>query len=99
MYKRQIPGQLILHNEPISCLSFANSSSLLASGAKDGLIAIWKLDKNGDGEPIDKVFIDSTPTRLRWKKDDNAFLAASDSGKVFCWDIPSKKGEGIGFKN
>ena len=94
-----IPGQLILHNEPISCLSFANSSSLLASGAKDGSIAIWKLDKNGDGEPIDKVSINSTPTRLKWKRDDNAFLAASDSGKLFCWDIPSKKGEGIGFKN
>ena len=94
-----VPGQLVIHNEPISCLSFANSSSLLVSGAKDGSIAMWKLDKNGDGELIDKVLINSTPTCLMWRKDDCALLAASDSGKVFCWNIASKKMAGIGFKN
>ncbi len=94
-----IPGQLVLHNEPVSCLTFANRSSLLVSGAKDGSIAMWKLDKNGDGEPIDKVFINSTPTCLIWRNDDSALLAASDSGKVFCWNITAKKIPGIGFNN
>ena len=94
-----VPGQLVLHNDPINCLCFANRSSLLISGAKDGYIAMWKLDKNGDGEPIDKVFINSTPTSLRWRNDDKAILASSNLGQVFCWNTNPNKGVGVGFKN
>ena len=77
-----LPGQLLLHTEPISSLSFANQGSLLASGARDGSVLVWFLDKYGDGNPLGGVFVGERISCIAWKPDDNAIATVNSSGWV-----------------
>lgn len=77
-----LPGQLLLHAEPISSLSFANHGPLLASGARDGSVLVWFLDKYGDGNPLGGVFVGERISCIAWKPDDNAIATVNAGGGV-----------------
>ena len=77
-----LPGQLNVHAESISSLVFANNGPLLASGAKDGSVLVWFLDKHGDGNPLGGVFVGEKISNIGWRPDDNAIAAINASGGV-----------------
>ena len=51
------PGQLELHVQPITALSFATQGRRLASGGRDGGVVLWSLQANGNGGPIGAAFV------------------------------------------
>ena len=80
-----MPGQLVLHPEAISTLSFANQGLILASGARDGSVLVWLLDQNGDGNPLGAAFVGEKISSLCWKPDDTAVAALDANGGVALW--------------
>ena len=81
------PGGLELHNRPISSLAFAPKGMRLASGSKDGSIAIWLLQKDGDGELLGATSLDTPISRLAWRPDGRAIAAANAVGKLTSWRV------------
>ena len=81
------PGGLELHHRPISSLAFAPKGMRLASGSKDGSIAIWLLQKDGDGELLGATSLDAPISRLAWRPDGRAIAAANAVGKLTSWRV------------
>ena len=83
-----IPGELILHTEPISCLAFSHSGMLLASGARDGSVFSWFLQKDGQGDPVGGAFAgDDLVSQIAWRPDDSALAAVNANGGITVWDF------------
>ena len=79
------PGLLELHIEPISTLAFASRGRRIASGARDGSVAVWKLQDNGEGNPIGAVLLSDAIAELAWRPDDRGLAALDASGRVTVW--------------
>ena len=82
-----LPGQLVLHPEPISSLAFANKGLVLASGSRDGSVFVWFLDKNGDGNPLGGAFVGERISSLCWKPNDSALAAIDANGGINAWEF------------
>jgi WD40 repeat protein len=82
-----LPGQLVLHPEPISCLAFANQGLVLASGSRDGSVFVWFLDKNGDGSPLGAAFVGERVSEVCWKPNDSALAAIDAQGGINVWNF------------
>ena len=80
-----LPGQLVLHPEPISTLAFANEGLILASGSRDGSVFVWLLDQNGDGNPLGGAFTGERISAVSWHPDDTAVAAVDANGGVAVW--------------
>ena len=80
-----LPGQLVLHPEPISTLAFAHEGLILASGSRDGSVFVWLLDQNGDGNPLGGGFTGERISSLSWHPDDTAVAAIDANGGVAVW--------------
>ena len=81
------PGELALHNEPISSLAFSHSGMLLASGARDGSVFAWILQENGDGDPVGGAFSGSLVSQIAWRPDDCALAVVNANGGISVWDF------------
>ena len=84
-----VPGELDLHGKPITCLSFAPRGMRLASGSKDGSVAIWSLNSDGQGGAIGAVLTFESISALKWRPDGRALAAASSQGTITSWRIGS----------
>ena len=82
-----VPGELILHTEPISCLAFSHSGMLLASGARDGSVFSWFLQKDGQGDPVGGAFAGDLVSKIAWRPDDCALAAVNANGGITVWDF------------
>jgi len=80
-----LPGQLVLHPEPITSLTFANQGMVLASGSKDGSVFVWLLDKNGDGSPLGGAFVGERISGLQWQPNDSSLAAIDANGGIHVW--------------
>lgn len=80
-----LPGQLSLHPEPISSLTFANRGPLLASGARDGSVLVWFVDQNGDGNPLGGAFLGERVSGIAWHPNDRSIAAIDAQGGVSVW--------------
>ncbi len=76
------PGRACLHPETISCLQFANNTSLLASGSKDGSVLVWYVDNNGDGNPVGGAFVGERVSAVCWRPDDSALAVTNSNGGI-----------------
>ena len=76
------PGELELHDRPISSLAFAPRGMRLASGARDGLVVLWTLDSDGQGNAIGAAFIQDPVSRVIWRPDGRALAATNAKGSV-----------------
>jgi len=76
------PGMLDLHVKPVSSLAFACRGLRLASGARDGSVAVWSLDTDGQGEPIGAAFLADVVGTIAWRPDGRALAAANAKGGV-----------------
>jgi len=87
-----IPGQLSLHTDSISSLSFSHRGMLLASGARDGSVFVWSLQNDGQGDPLGGAFAEDHVSAIAWRPDDSGLAAINSKGGITVWDfkIPTK---------
>ncbi len=83
------PGQLQYHLLPISSFAFAPGSNRLASGSRDGSLAIWGLKDDGHGGIAGFSHMTDHISTIAWKKDEKALAAGDANGKVKTWKIKS----------
>ena len=76
------PGELELHIQPITVLSFARNKMHLASGSRDGSIVVWLLQKNGNGGPIGAAFVASIIADICWHPNGKVLAALDAQGGV-----------------
>ncbi|MBM4015715.1 MAG: hypothetical protein FJ293_12230 [Planctomycetes bacterium] len=81
------PGELEMHVLPIMSLTFAPRSMRLASGARDGAVVVWALEKSGRGKPIGVVQLQHAIAGLHWHPDGEALVALDAGGGVVAWRV------------
>ena len=81
------PGSLQLHVQPITTLAFARRSLRLASGGRDGAVAVWSLQRNGEGSPIGAAAVTGMVAELHWRPDGRALAALDAQGGVTAWRV------------
>lgn len=77
------PRELKAHQKLISCLSYQHRGALLASGGRDGLVAVWR--PTGPSRPLAQIRAASPVSHLAWTADDRDLLVARADGSVACW--------------
>lgn len=73
------PGILSLHSAPVTSLAFSRRDRRLVSGARDGSIAVWALNRRGEGDCLGAAAIDAPVESVAWSKDDR-FVSVIDGG-------------------
>lgn len=81
------PGVLELHVQPVTTLAFARRAMRLASGARDGGVVVWSLERDGDGDPEGIAVVADAVSELYWRPDGRALAALDAQGGVTVWWI------------
>ncbi len=81
------PGILDFHVQPVTRLSFARRGMLLASTARDGVVAVWSLQEDGNGDPIGAAVLADLGTDLCWRADATKLAAIDAQGGVTVWKV------------
>ncbi len=81
------PGVLELHVESLTSLAFAGAGRRLASGARDGSVAIWSLQSNGHGQPVGAAVLEGAVAGFAWRPDDRGLAAIDADGCVTVWRV------------
>ena len=81
------PGTLDFHVQPVTTLAFAPGSMQLASGGRDGAVAVWSLRRNGRGRRIGSESLEDSVAELYWRPDGSALAALDAQGGVTVWPI------------
>ena len=81
------PGVLELHVQPVTTLAFARRAMRLASGARDGAVVVWSLQRDGEGDPIGDAVVAGAVAGLYWRPDGRALAALDARGGVTVWRI------------
>ena len=76
------PGVLEFHTLPITSLTFSPDRMRLASGARDGSVAVWTLEHDGTGHAVGGVGLTSRISGLVWRPDGLALAILEASGNV-----------------
>ncbi len=77
------PGVLDLHAKSVTSLAFPVRGMRLASGAKDGSVAVWDIESDGQGEPVGVALMADPISKVVWRPDGRA-LAVTDAGGGIC---------------
>lgn len=81
------PGVLELHTQPITTLAFPRRGMRLASGGRDGAVAVWRLRRDGQGEPIGAARMQDVVAAVVWRPDNRALVALDARGGVTAWRV------------
>ena len=81
------PGVLEHHVQTVTTLAFARRGMRLASGARDGGVVVWSLQRNGKGRPIGAAVLADIGAELYWRPDGRALAALDARGGVTVWRI------------
>lgn len=81
------PGQLYHHQSFVSDFSFAPQGKRLASGARDGSLAVWGLKNDGHGGSIGTSQMSAQVSTIAWRKDSRALAAGDARGLVITWKV------------
>ncbi|MBU54688.1 MAG: hypothetical protein CL920_38825 [Deltaproteobacteria bacterium] len=81
------PHALSLHTLPVTTLSFAPNSMLLASGARDGSVAVWSLQSSGEGIPVGASVTTDAVSGLYWRPGNGALAGLDAQGGVTTWFV------------
>lgn len=81
------PGVLDLHSAPIKALAFARRGLRLASGCRRGVVGVWSLQDDGDGELAGAADVEELISQLYWRPDGRALAALDSRGGVTSWRV------------
>ena len=81
------PGVLEHHDENVTALAFARRGMRLASGARDGDVAVWSLRRDGHGDPIGSASVADVVGDLYWRPDGRALAALDAQGGATVWRV------------
>jgi len=76
----RMPLQLEWHTEPVSALAYQPAGDWLASGARDGSLAVWSPTQRQN--QVARAKISSGVTRVAWSPDCKRLAAAGEEGEV-----------------
>ena len=76
----RMPMQLEWHTEPVSALHYQPEGDWLASGARDGSLAVWSPTQRQN--QIARAKIPSGVTRVAWSPDGKLLAATGEDGEV-----------------
>lgn len=79
------PLVLECHRGPVVALAYAPGGRLLASGARDGGVIVWK--PRDHARPFRYAFFEEAPTQLLWTPR-GELIGCDESGEVVCWEAP-----------
>ena len=79
------PGVLEHHARAVTTLAFARRGMFLASGARDGGVAVWSLGRDGQGYPVGTAPVADVVGALYWRPDGRALAALDAQGGVTAW--------------
>ena len=60
---------------------------LLASGARDGSVFSWFLQKDGQGDPVGGAFASDLVSQIAWHPEDTALAAINANGGITVWEF------------
>lgn len=81
------PGVLTIHVQPITALSFAPQGFKLASGGRDGGVAVWSLNSDGKGGLVGADLVRDIVADLFWRPDGRSLAALDATGGVTVWRV------------
>lgn len=80
------PGVLEHHVQTVTALAFARRGMRLASGSRDGVVVVWSLGGDGQGDPTGTAAVADVVGALYWRPDGRA-LAALDAQGATVWRV------------
>ena len=84
------PGVLEFHVQPITTLSFAPGAMRLASGGRDGVVVVWSLRRDGQGDPTGVALVADVVGGLYWRPDGRALAALDAQGGATVWRVSNR---------
>ena len=81
------PGVLIHHDQAVTALAFARGGMRLASGARDGVVVVWSLRLDGQGDPIGVAPVADVIGSVYWRPDGRALAALDAQGGATTWRV------------
>ncbi len=81
------PGELDIHAQAITTLSFARRKKRLASGARDGAVVVWDLQSDGHGRGAGAAIVGHLIAGLAWRPDGRGLAAFDASGGITVWRV------------
>lgn len=81
------PGVLDFHIEAVTTLDFAPRDLRLASGARDGCVVVWAMERDGKGRSEGAAQVGDTVSGLCWRPDGRALAALDAHGGVTVWRV------------
>ena len=81
------PGVLEHHVQAVTALAFARRGMRLASGARDGVVVVWSLGRDGQGDPIGAAPLADVVGALYWRPDGRALAALDAQGGATVWRV------------
>lgn len=79
------PGVLEHHEPAVTALAFACRGTSLASGSRDGAVAVWSLQSDGEGAIVGTARVAGVVAELFWRPDGRALAALDAQGGVTVW--------------
>ena len=79
------PGFLEFHEQSVTTLTFACRGMNLASGSRDGEVAVWSLKSGKQGKGIGVADATDAVSQLYWRPDDRALAALDAQGCITVW--------------
>ena len=81
------PGVLKLHVQMITALAFTRRGRRLASGSRDGGVAVWDVRADGEGLVVAAALVDEVISALAWRPDGRGLAALDAKGGVTVWRV------------
>ena len=75
------------HRNALTSLTFSNKGTNLASGARDGSVALWNLDSADNSKTVGTAEVADTIANLYWRPDGRALASLDRQGGVTVWRI------------
>ena len=84
------PGVLKHHAQTVTALAFARRGMRLASGARDGGVAVWSFGRDGQGGRIGSAPVADVVGALYWRPDGRALAALDAQGGATVWRVSNR---------
>ena len=81
------PGVLEQHVQTVTTLAFARRGMRLASGGRDGVVVVWSLGRDGQGDAIGAAPVADVVGALYWRPDGRALAALDAQGGATVWRV------------